>query len=123
MKESSSIELNVSLLKSCSAERQLFCTGVQPGSARVFRCLAENMNDADFGSTCRYQIIQKLQRRCAHCFTVEMLERVSHLTLLLVEPCFIRPIPMAGSSKRTLHASYSYWSSCCFIQPSTRAQT
>ncbi len=62
-KEAGSIELNVSLLKSCKAERQLFCNQVQPGQARVFRCLAENMNDADFGSNCKYQIIYKLQRR------------------------------------------------------------
>ena len=65
-KEADSIELNVSLLKSCKAERQLFCDAVQPGQARVFRCLAENMNDADFGSNCKYQVINKLQRRQAN---------------------------------------------------------
>lgn len=62
-KEASSIELNMSLLKACKAERQLFCASVQPGQARVFRCLAENMNDADFGSGCKYQVVYKLQRR------------------------------------------------------------
>ena len=36
-KESESIELNVNLLKSCKAERQLFCQEVTPGQARVFR--------------------------------------------------------------------------------------
>ena len=40
------------------------CQDVTPGQARVFRCLAENMNDADFGNQCKYQIIYKLQRRC-----------------------------------------------------------
>ncbi|KAG2452551.1 hypothetical protein HYH02_002788 [Chlamydomonas schloesseri] len=65
-KEADSIELNVSLLKACKAERQLFCGAVQPGQARVFRCLAENMNDADFGSNCKYQVINKLQRRQAN---------------------------------------------------------
>ncbi len=63
-KEAESIELNTSLLKSCQAERQLFCSSVAPGQARVFRCLAENMNDNDFGSSCRLQIVYKLQRRC-----------------------------------------------------------
>ncbi len=56
----------VSLMRACKAERQLFCSDVQPGSARVFRCLAENMNDADFGNNCKYQIIYKLQRRQAN---------------------------------------------------------
>ncbi|GLI58992.1 hypothetical protein VaNZ11_000814 [Volvox africanus] len=65
-KEANSIELNMSLLKACKAERQLFCSAVQPGQARVFRCLAENMNDADFGSGCKYQVVYKLQRRQAN---------------------------------------------------------
>ncbi|EFJ50582.1 hypothetical protein VOLCADRAFT_103797 [Volvox carteri f. nagariensis] len=65
-KEANSIELNMSLLKACKAERQLFCSAVQPGQARVFRCLAENMNDADFGSSCKYQVVYKLQRRQAN---------------------------------------------------------
>eukprot|EP00197_Chlamydomonas_leiostraca_P010927 CAMPEP_0202884756 /NCGR_PEP_ID=MMETSP1391-20130828/41312_1 /ASSEMBLY_ACC=CAM_ASM_000867 /TAXON_ID=1034604 /ORGANISM="Chlamydomonas leiostraca, Strain SAG 11-49" /LENGTH=982 /DNA_ID=CAMNT_0049567983 /DNA_START=167 /DNA_END=3115 /DNA_ORIENTATION=+ len=65
-KEAESIEMNMGLLKSCRAERQLFCKDVQPGQARVFRCLAENMNDADFSNTCKYQIIYKLQRRQAN---------------------------------------------------------
>lgn len=62
-KEANSIELNMSLLKACKAERQLFCAAVQPGQARVFRCLAENMNDADFGSGCKNQVMYKLRRR------------------------------------------------------------
>lgn len=66
-KEAESVELNMGLLKACKAERQLFCKDVQPGQARVFRCLAENMNDADFSNTCKYQIIYKLQRRCVFC--------------------------------------------------------
>jgi Golgi apparatus protein 1 len=36
-KEATSIELNQGLVKTCKAERQLFCSEVQPGSARVFR--------------------------------------------------------------------------------------
>ena len=62
-KESSNIELNIGLLKACKDERKLFCKGVQPGQARVFRCLAENMNDADFGTSCKNTVIGKLQRR------------------------------------------------------------
>ena len=34
-------------------------------SCRI-RCLAENMNDADFGPNCKYQIVYKLQRRQAN---------------------------------------------------------
>jgi Golgi apparatus protein 1 len=62
-KESANIELNVSLLKACRDERKLFCKDVQPGQARVFRCLAENMNDADFGTNCKSIVVNKLQRR------------------------------------------------------------
>ena len=51
------------IVKACKAERQLFCKEVQAGQARVFRCLAENMNDVDFGNNCKYQIVNKLQRR------------------------------------------------------------
>lgn len=58
------IELRPNLLKSCQRERQLFCGAVQPGGARVFRCLAENLGDGDFGNTCRTDMIRKLQRRC-----------------------------------------------------------
>eukprot|EP00798_Chlamydomonas_sp_ICE-L_P010489 gene10489-8455_t len=62
-KENDSVELSVGLLKACKSERQLFCKGVQPGSARVFRCMAENMNDPDFGNTCKSMIRSKLERR------------------------------------------------------------
>jgi Golgi apparatus protein 1 len=41
----------------------MFCTDVTPGSARVFRCLAENLGNADYGDSCKYQVITKLQRR------------------------------------------------------------
>ena len=61
--QATSVELNVGITKACKAERQLFCREVQAGQARVFRCLAENMNDADFGNNCKYQIVNKLQRR------------------------------------------------------------
>jgi golgi apparatus protein 1 len=65
-REVSNIELSTNLLKTCRVERQLFCRDVRPGSARVFRCLAENMADADFGGGCKDQIIAKLQRRQAN---------------------------------------------------------
>ena len=61
--QATSVELSVGIIKSCKAERLMFCKEVQAGQARVFRCLAENMNDADFGNNCKYQIINKLQRR------------------------------------------------------------
>eukprot|EP00798_Chlamydomonas_sp_ICE-L_P015210 gene15210-21287_t len=65
-KESESVELNVNLLQACKAERSLYCKAVAPGSARVFRCLAENIKDADFGSKCKNQVVNKLQRRQAN---------------------------------------------------------
>lgn len=37
-KEAESVQLNAGLLRACAGERSLFCRGVQPGSARVFRC-------------------------------------------------------------------------------------
>ena len=61
--QATSVELSVGIIKACKPERQLFCKDVQAGQARVFRCLAENMNDADFGNNCKYQIMNKLQRR------------------------------------------------------------
>ncbi len=61
--EMESIELNQGLLKACRDERSMFCTDVTPGSARVFRCLAENLGNADYGDACKYQVITKLQRR------------------------------------------------------------
>jgi Golgi apparatus protein 1 len=36
--EAEHIELRPNLLKACADERQAFCSGVAPGSARVFRC-------------------------------------------------------------------------------------
>jgi hypothetical protein len=35
--EAEHIELRPNLLKACADERQAFCSGVAPGSARVFR--------------------------------------------------------------------------------------
>lgn len=40
VKEADNVKLNVGLLRACSNERSLFCRGVQPGSARVFRCVS-----------------------------------------------------------------------------------
>lgn len=62
--EAESVELRLGLMKSCVDERSMFCKGVATGQARVFRCLAEKMGDADFGDSCRGEIVQKLQRRC-----------------------------------------------------------
>lgn len=38
IKEADNVNLNVGLLRACANERSLFCRGVAPGSARVFRC-------------------------------------------------------------------------------------
>jgi Golgi apparatus protein 1 len=62
--EAETIELNQGLLKACRDERALFCKEVAPGQARVFRCLAENLGNADYGDACKYQVVMKLQRRC-----------------------------------------------------------
>ncbi|KAG1656262.1 hypothetical protein FOA52_011910 [Chlamydomonas sp. UWO 241] len=64
--EANNVELSVGVLKSCKSERRMYCKAVSTGSARVFRCLAENINDADFGGVCRAQILSKLQRRQAN---------------------------------------------------------
>eukprot|EP00879_Flechtneria_rotunda_P008992 GHRR01009415.1.p1 GENE.GHRR01009415.1~~GHRR01009415.1.p1 ORF type:complete len:539 (+),score=221.10 GHRR01009415.1:802-2418(+) len=65
-KEADNVQFSISLLRACSGEKGLFCHDVQPGSARVFRCLVENMASADFGDSCRSVIMQKLQRREAN---------------------------------------------------------
>ncbi len=62
-KESEDIRFSAGLLRACRDERSLFCRGVEPGQARVFRCLAENMGSGDFGDVCRSQIKQKIERR------------------------------------------------------------
>lgn len=62
-KEADNIQLNQGLMRVCSGERTLFCSGVQPGSARVFRCLAQNLASAEFGSACRSALLTKLHRR------------------------------------------------------------
>ncbi|GBF91163.1 2-C-methyl-D-erythritol 2,4-cyclodiphosphate synthase [Raphidocelis subcapitata] len=64
--EAEHIELRGNLLAACDRERGLFCKGVEAGGARVFRCLADNLADPDFGNTCRQEIITKLQRRQAN---------------------------------------------------------
>jgi hypothetical protein len=64
--EAENIQLSGSLLRACAAERSLFCADVQPGSARVFRCLAHNMASSDFGSGCRNALMVKLRRREAN---------------------------------------------------------
>ncbi len=51
--EAESVELRPGLLRVCRAERRAFCGAVQPGQARVFRCLAEKMADPDFGDVSR----------------------------------------------------------------------
>lgn len=50
-------------LQVCVQERNIFCSEVSTGSARVFRCLAHNLAKADFGSACRNEIKAKLLRR------------------------------------------------------------
>lgn len=64
--EAENVELRPGLLKACVDERQMFCKDVQPGQARVFRCLAEKMGDLDFGDQCRVEISNKLIRRQAN---------------------------------------------------------
>ncbi|WIA10933.1 hypothetical protein OEZ85_011098 [Tetradesmus obliquus] len=66
IKEADNVNLNVGLLRACANERSLFCRGVAPGSARVFRCLAENMASADFGQACQISVMRKLRRREAN---------------------------------------------------------
>lgn len=64
--EADNIQLNQGLMRTCAAERSLFCSDVRPGSARVFRCLAHSMANADFGRACRGAMLTKLRRREAN---------------------------------------------------------
>lgn len=64
--EGDNIQLNWGLMTTCAAERTLFCSDVRPGAARVFRCLAHSMANADFGSACRGAMLTKLRRREAN---------------------------------------------------------
>ena len=60
------VEGRSGVVKSCKEEREIFCSTVTAGGARVFRCLADNMNDPDFGANCRKDVVAKLQRRQAN---------------------------------------------------------
>jgi len=64
--EAENIELRPGILRACKDERPMFCKGVVPGGARMFRCLAEKVSDADFGEVCRKEVVGKLQRRQAN---------------------------------------------------------
>lgn len=50
IKEADNVNLNVGLLRACANERSLFCRGVAPGSARVFRCAGVQ------GAACRFAV-------------------------------------------------------------------
>lgn len=47
----------------CAEERKVFCSDVSTGKARVFRCLVHNLGKADFGDTCKKEVMEKLRRR------------------------------------------------------------
>lgn len=64
--EAENVELRPGIMRVCKDERLMFCKGVQPGGARMFRCLAEKMGDMDFGEACRNEVTAKLQRRQAN---------------------------------------------------------
>eukprot|EP00955_Chlamydomonas_euryale_P014467 155486-Chlamydomonas_euryale.AAC.3 len=46
-------------LQLCSEEKAVFCKEVQPGRARVVKCLMENMAQPNFGEECS----EELQKR------------------------------------------------------------
>lgn len=50
----------------CCAQSPYVLLRVAPGSARMFRCLAENMASADFGQACQISVMRKLRRREAN---------------------------------------------------------
>jgi len=62
-KESMNINNNPMLKSVCKEERQAYCGKVQPGRARVIRCLQENMNKADFGESCKAELNRRLYRK------------------------------------------------------------
>jgi len=53
------IRLRPKLNKLCSEEKAVFCKEVQPGRARVVKCLMENMAQPNFGEECS----EELQKR------------------------------------------------------------
>lgn len=50
-------------MQACASERDVFCSEIQTGQARVFRCLVHNLGKADFGETCKKEVMTKLSRR------------------------------------------------------------
>jgi Golgi apparatus protein 1 len=62
-READDARLDAGLLQKCRDERSVFCSDVQAGGGRVFKCFAENMASADFGSGCQGAIMGKLRRR------------------------------------------------------------
>lgn len=56
------IRLKPRLARACGQERAAFCRGVQPGRARVVRCLIDHMGAAGFGAECRDQLHARAQQ-------------------------------------------------------------
>lgn len=50
-------------MQACASEREVFCSEMRTGQARVFRCLVHNLGKADFGETCKKEVKKKLARR------------------------------------------------------------
>lgn len=50
-------------VQACATEREVFCSDMPTGQARVFRCLVHNLGKADFGKACKEQVMKKLARR------------------------------------------------------------
>ncbi|DBA68142.1 TPA: hypothetical protein ACH3X2_013949 [Trebouxia sp. C0005] len=54
--QSQDIRLQPTLHKQCSEEIAVFCPNVEPGQARVFGCLQENIAKSGFGDQCKQQV-------------------------------------------------------------------
>jgi Golgi apparatus protein 1 len=61
--ESTSVELQPSLAKSCKKERAAHCADVRPGKARVFNCLLANSDEVDFTDTCQATLQAQEEKR------------------------------------------------------------
>lgn len=56
-KEAETVQMSANLLQTCAAERSLFCRGVAPGSARVFRWAGSPNHVAWQGSTSNHAAV------------------------------------------------------------------
>jgi hypothetical protein len=112
--EAEHIELRPNLLKACAEERQAFCSGVAPGSARVFRwvrCVGCSLR----GLTTRklLYLLAACYKCCAIAMAVATLSNPWHGDLLHMQLACLRYV--LCSLHMCLTRACEMLCNCCFV--------